>query len=49
MAERDRGRIVRTPEEARAAVIGQHMRYVLASGTVGVAVLFVAVYLYFFA
>ena len=40
--------VVETTTEARGAVSGQQVRYVLAFGTVGCAILFVAVYLYFF-
>ncbi len=47
--ERNGGRVNESATEARAGVTGQNVRYVLAAGTLGVAVLFVAVYLYFFA
>jgi hypothetical protein len=40
--------VVETTNEARGAVSGQQVRYVLAFGTIGCAILFVAVYLYFF-
>jgi hypothetical protein len=41
--------LVETPTEARAGVTGTGARYVLAISTVAVAVIFVGVYLYFFA
>lgn len=44
--ERDGDRISETATEARASVTGHHVRYVLAAGTLGAAVPFVAVYLY---
>ena len=47
--EREGNRIVETAAEARGGVTGHNVRYVLAAGTVGVVVLFVGVYLYFFA
>ena len=40
--------IVETTNEARGAVSGQQVRYVLAFGTLSCAILFVAMYLYFF-
>ena len=40
---------VESATEARAGATGHNVRYVLAIGTVGLAVLFAAVYLYFFA
>ena len=40
---------IETATEARAGETGHNVRYVLAAGTVGLAVLFAAVYLYFFA
>lgn len=43
------GHIVETADEARGATTGHGARYVLATSTVSVIVLFVAVYLYFFA
>ena len=49
MPHREGNQIVETPNEARGAVMGQNLRYVLTFGTVGCAVVFVAVYLYFFA
>ncbi len=42
-------RIVASSTEARAGETGHNARYVLAASTVGVVVLFAAVYLYFFA
>lgn len=47
--ERENDHIVETPTEARAAVTGHHVRTVLVASTVGLVVLFVGVYLYFFA
>ena len=41
-------RPVLTATEAREGVTGHNVRYVLAFSTVGVAVLFVLVYLYYF-
>ena len=35
--------------EARAGDTGHNLRYMLAAGTIGVIVLFAAVYLYYFA
>jgi hypothetical protein len=48
MAKVEDDRIVETTDEARAGATGQNVRYVLAFSTVGVAVLFVLVYLYYF-
>ncbi len=48
MPEVENGRIVETPTEARAATTGQGLRYVLAFSTIGGAVVFLAVFLYFF-
>ncbi len=42
-------RIVETKTEARAAVTGHHGSTVLLLSTLGVIVLFICVYLYFFA
>jgi len=47
--ERQGHQIVESATEARAAHTGHNVRYVLAVSTVGVAVLFAAVYFYFFA
>jgi hypothetical protein len=47
--ERNGDRINETATEARAGVTGQNVRYVLVASTLGVAVLFAAVYFYFFA
>ncbi len=41
-------RIVETPNEARAAVTGHNVRYVLVASTVVAAALLVGVFLYFF-
>lgn len=49
MPRDENNRIVKTPTEARAGTTGQGVRYVLAFGTVAIVVLFVIVYLYFFA
>jgi hypothetical protein len=48
MPQVENNRIVETPTEARAGTTGHGVRYVLSFGTVGVAVLFVIVYWYFF-
>lgn len=48
MPHRQGDTIIETPDEARAGVTGHGVRYMLAFGTAGCAVLFVAVYLYFF-
>jgi hypothetical protein len=47
--ERQGNRIVESTTEARAGETGQNVRYVLAAGTIGVIVLFGAVYFYYFA
>ena len=47
--EREGNHIVKSATEARAGDTGHNVRYVLAAGTIGVAVLFAAVYLYYFA
>jgi len=47
--QRNGDRIVESPTEARAGETGHNVRTVLAAGTIGLAVLFAAVYLYFFA
>ena len=47
--EREGNHIVGTPTEARAGATGHNVRYVLASATLGIVVLFAAVYLYYFA
>jgi hypothetical protein len=49
MPDVENNRVVETPAEARAGVTGHNVRYVLAAGTIGVAVLFAIVYVYFFA
>lgn len=41
-------RVIASATEARAGVIGHNVRYVLVVGTVGVAVLFAALMIYFF-
>jgi hypothetical protein len=46
--ERENDRIVETTTEARSAVTGHNVRYVLVASTVGLRVLFLGVYLYFF-
>ncbi|HET7849547.1 MAG TPA: hypothetical protein VFL51_10860 [Pseudolabrys sp.] len=43
------GRIVETKTEARAGVTGHHGSTVLFLSTLGIIVLFIGVYLYFFA
>jgi hypothetical protein len=47
--ERHGNQVVESPTEARAGVTGQNVRYVLVASTLCVAVLFAAVYLYYFA
>jgi hypothetical protein len=47
--ERQGDHIVETPTEARAAVTGHQVRYVLILSTLGVVVLFAGIYVYFFA
>ena len=49
MPEREGDHIVATPTQARAAVTGHQVRYVLILSTIGVAVLFAGIYVYFFA
>jgi hypothetical protein len=48
MAKVEGDHIVESTQKARAGATGQNVRYVLAFGTVGVAVLFLLVYLYYF-
>jgi hypothetical protein len=48
MPARENDHIVETPNEARAGVTGHNVRYVLFAGTIGVAVLFAIVFMYFF-
>ncbi len=48
MPHREGDRIVETPTEARAAVTGHNVRYVLAASTGALIVLFVGIYLYYF-
>ena len=45
----EHGQIVETATEARGAVPGLPVLYVLVFGTIGVVALFTAVYTYFFA
>jgi hypothetical protein len=47
--ERQGNRIVESTTEARAGETGHNVRIVLVASTLGVAVLFAAVYLYYFA
>jgi hypothetical protein len=47
--ERENDRIVETTTEARAGVTGHHVRTVLVASTVALCLLFVGVYLHFFA
>jgi hypothetical protein len=47
--ERNGDRINESPTEARAGETGHNVRYVLTASTLGIAVLFAAVYFYFFA
>jgi hypothetical protein len=49
MAKAEGDHIVETTTQARAGVTGHHVRYVLMLGTIGVIVLFAAVYIYYFA
>lgn len=48
MARVENHQVVETTTEARAGVTGHNVRYVLLFGTVGVAALFVIVFLLFF-
>jgi hypothetical protein len=48
MPQRQGDRIVESATEARAGVTGHNVRYVLAIGIAAVALLFAAVYLYYF-
>ena len=48
MARVENHQIVESTTEARAGVTGHNVRYVLLFGTVGVAALFVIVFLLFF-
>ena len=48
MARVEDQHIVESTTEARAGVTGHNVRYVLVFGTVGVAVLFAALLIYFF-
>ena len=48
MAKVENDHIEETTQEARDGATGHNVRYVLAFSTVGVAVLFVLVYLYYF-
>lgn len=41
--------VVRTPDEARAGIVGQHVRAVLTWSTVGAIVLFILLFWYYFA
>jgi len=45
----ERNQFVKSTDQARAGETGHNVRIVLAAGTLGVAALFVAVYLYYFA
>ena len=47
--EREGNHIVQSATEARAGDTGHNLRYMLAAGTIGIIVLFAAVYLYYFA
>lgn len=49
MAKVENDHIVVSATEARAGATGHNVRTVLAFSTIGVAVLFVIIYLYFFA
>ena len=49
MAHVEQGRIVETAVEARGAVRGKPVLYMLLYSTAGVIVLFVGIYMYFFA
>ncbi len=48
MARVENNRIVESTTEARAGVTGHNVRYVLVFSTVGVAVVFAALPIYFF-
>ena len=49
MPQRNGDRTVESTTEARAGETGHNVRTVLVASTLGLAVLFAAVYLYFFA
>ena len=49
MIDTDDNRIVESTTDARAAVTGQNVRYVLLAGTAAVLAIFAAIYVYFFA
>jgi len=49
MAHVEQGRIVETAVEARGGVRGKPVLYMLLYSTAGVIVLFVGIYMYFFA
>lgn len=49
MKETEDSRIVESTEEARAAVTGHNVRYVLLIGTAAVIAIFAAIYIYSFA
>jgi hypothetical protein len=49
MPHLENDQIVETPTEARAGETGHNVRNVLAVSTIGLAVIFVGIYFYFFA
>jgi len=49
MPKIEKGRVVKTTTEARGAVTGHNVSYVLYAGTAFVIVCFAIVYLYYFA
>ena len=49
MARVEKNHIVQSTTEARAGATGHNVRYVPTAGTLGVAVLFAVLYLYYFA
>lgn len=49
MPEVEDDHIVAAPEEARAGTTGHNVRYVLAASTLGVAILFAGIFLFYFA
>ena len=49
MKDTEDNRIVESTKDARAAVTGHNVRYVLLAGTAAVIAIFAAIYVYFFA
>ena len=49
MKDTEDNRIVESTTDARAAVTGHNVRYVLLAGTAAVIAIFAAIYVYYFA